>query len=149
MSKRENAMAALASIIQAAMVAPVVPTPPKVERDEPIAQTLPAGGRIIVWDGEAVAEAVLSPLRYAVELTADIEIVAPGATRAARAARLDLLMEAISDAVAANRTLGGVVEWATVGAAVIEVDSVSGSAPVHTASIPVTMNYTTDDHPQG
>lgn len=148
MSKRETALAALAAIIQAAMVAPAVPSPPKVERDEPVAQTLPPGGRIIVSDGDASAEAILSPLQYAVELTADVEIIAPGATRAARAARLDLLLTAVSDAVAANRTLGGAVEWATVGVAAIEVDSVSGSAPVHSASIPVTMNYTATNHPQ-
>jgi hypothetical protein len=147
-SKREDALAALASVISAVMVSPAVPSPPVVVRDEPIAQKLPAGGRVIVWDGDATAEAILSPLRYAVELTADVEIVVPGATAAIRSARLDLLMAKVSDAVANNRTLGGVVEFSTIGVAALDIDAVDGAAPVHSATVPVTMNYTTDAHPQ-
>jgi hypothetical protein len=148
-SKREAAMVALVGVLRAAMVAPAVPSPPVVERDEIVSQTLPPNGRVVVYDAGMDAEAILSPLRYACELRADVEIIAPATSQASSAARLDLLLRAASSAIAAARTLSGAAEWMDVGAAEISVDAVSGAAPVHSATVPVTIYFTTDATPQG
>jgi hypothetical protein len=148
-SKRETALAALVAAVQAALVVPAVPNPPTVERDEVVPQALPAGGRVVIWDAGGEAVPILSPLRYAIELRADIEITVPGATRAARAARMDLLLAAICGALAANRTLGGAVEWTDVGVAEIDPDAVAGAAPVLAATVPLTLFFTADATPQG
>ncbi|MDI3309538.1 MAG: hypothetical protein QJR07_20900, partial [Acetobacteraceae bacterium] len=89
---------------------------PLVLRNETVPQRLPPGGLVVLRDGETAEETpLLSPLAWAVEHRAEVEVSVAGATPAARAALLDALLAAIAAAIAADRTLGGAVEWAQPG----------------------------------
>ena len=64
MSARETAIAALLANLTAAAAARPAPKP-VVLRNETYAQALPAGGLVVLRDGEAVVvEPIMSPLRF-------------------------------------------------------------------------------------
>ncbi|MFN6954746.1 MAG: hypothetical protein ACK4PG_08125 [Acetobacteraceae bacterium] len=108
MSARETAIAALHARLQTILAArnPA----PLVLRGETIPQRLAAAGLVILRDGESVEEtAILSPLAWAIEHRAEVEVTVAGATPAARATLLDALLVDIAAAITAERTLGGAV----------------------------------------
>jgi hypothetical protein len=146
MSMRENALAALHSRLTTSLAARN-PTP-VVLRGETEPQRIPPGGLVVLRDGETVEEtAILSPLAYAIEHRADIEVTVAGATPAARTSLLDALLVNIAAAITAHRTLGGVVEWAQPGAPDFDDVEFEGAAPARAASIPVTLFYTVAGSP--
>ena len=56
-----------------------------VLRGETVPQRLPPGGLLVLRDGETVEEtAILSPLAWAIEHRAEVEVTVGGATPAAR-----------------------------------------------------------------
>jgi hypothetical protein len=139
-SVRETALAALAARLGAALAARS--PPPKVLRNETVPQRLPAGGLVVVRDGETVEEtAILSPLAWAIEHRADVEAVA------ATGALLDALLVNIAAAIAGDRILGGVVEWAQPGAPSFDDAETEGAAAARAASIPVTLFFTVAGSP--
>lgn len=84
MSARETALAALFSRLATALG--TRSPPPLVLRNETAPQRPPAGGLVVVRDGETVEETpILSPLAWAIKHRAEVEVIAPGATPAARA----------------------------------------------------------------
>jgi hypothetical protein len=88
LSMRESAIAALHSMSMAAL-ASRNPAPPML-RGETIPQRLPPGGLVVLRDGETIEEtAILSPLAWAIQHRAEVEITVTGATSAARNALLD------------------------------------------------------------
>ncbi|RAI57052.1 hypothetical protein [Roseicella frigidaeris] len=140
MSVRETALAALSARLGAALAArnPA----PKVLRNETVPQRLPAGGLVVVRDGETVEEtAILSPLAWAVEHRAEVEVVA------ATGALLDALLVDIASAVAGDRTLAGAVEWAQPGAPSFDDAEVEGAAASRAAAVPVTLSFTVAGSP--
>nr|WP_256476119.1 hypothetical protein [Siccirubricoccus soli] len=115
---------------------------PKVLRNETVPQRLPAGGLVVVRDGETVEEtAILSPLAWAVEHRAEVEVVT------ATGALLDALLVDIASAVAGDRTLGGAVEWAQPGAPSFDDAEAEGAAAARAASAPVTLFFTVAGSP--
>ncbi|MDT8262974.1 hypothetical protein RQ832_06925, partial [Roseomonas sp. DSM 102946] len=87
MSMRETAIAALHGRL-AAVLASRNPAP-LVLRGETVPQRLPPGGLVVIRDGETVEEtAILSPLAWAIEHRAEVEVTVAGATPAARNALL-------------------------------------------------------------
>jgi hypothetical protein len=144
MSVRESALAALHARLGAALASRV--PPPVVLRGETAPQRLPAGGLVVLRDGETVEEtAILSPLAWAIEHRAEIEVTVAGATPAARTALLDALLMDIAAAISADRTLGGAVDWAQPGApSFVEFE---GAAAGRAASLPVTLFYTVAGSP--
>ena len=146
MSMRENALAALHSRLTTSMASRS--PPPIVLRGETTPQRIPPGGLVVLRDGETVEEtAILSPLAYAIEHRADIEVTVAGATPAARNALLDALLVDIAAGITGNRTLGGAVEWAAPGAPTFDDVEFEGAAPARAASIPVTLFYTVAGSP--
>ncbi|WP_439579328.1 hypothetical protein [Elioraea sp.] len=146
MSKREAALVALHATIAAALAA--LDPPPEVLRAETIPQRLPDAGLVVVHDGETGEEtAILSPLRWQVRHVAEIAVAAPGATPTERASALDGLLIAIADAVAADRTLGGAVEWAQPDSPSFDTLDFDGAASVRMAAVPVSLWFTTDETP--
>ena len=140
MSARETALAALYARLGAALAARS--PAPKVLRNETVPQRLPAGGLVVVRDGETVEETpILSPLAWAVEHRAEVEVVA------ATGALLDALLVDIATAVASDRTLGGAVEWAQPGAPTFDDAETEGAAAARAASVPVTLSYTVAGSP--
>ncbi len=146
MSMREAAIAALYGRL-ATSLADRNPAP-LVLRGETVPQRLPPGGLIVLRDGETVEEtAILSPLAWAIEHRAEIEVTVGGATPAARNALLDALLVDIAGAITADRTLGGAVEWAQPGAADFEDVEFEGAAAARAASVPVRLFFTVAGSP--
>ena len=146
MSARETAIAALHSwfVMSLAVRNPA----PVVLRGETVPQRIPAGGLVVVRDGETVEETpVLSPLAWQIEHRAEVEVTVAGVTPAARAALLDALLVDIAAAITANRTLGGAVEWAQPGSASFEDVEFEGAAAARAAAIPVTLWFTAAGSP--
>ncbi len=146
MSMREAAIAALHGRLAAALA--TRNPAPLVLRGETVPQRLPPGGLVVLRDGETVEEtAILSPLAWATEHRAEVEVTVGGTTPAARTALLDALLVAIATAVIGDRTLGGAVEWAQPGAPDFEDVEFEGAAAARAASIPVTLFFTVAGSP--
>ncbi len=146
MSMREAAIAALHGLLAAALASrnPA----PLVLRGDTVPQRLPPGGLVVIRDGERVEEtAILSPLAWAIEHRAEIEVTVAGATPAARSALLDALLVDIAAAITADRTLGGAVEWVQPGAPDFEDVEFEGAAAARAASAPVTLFFTVAGSP--
>jgi hypothetical protein len=146
MSARETAIAALHGRLVTALASrnPA----PVVLRGETIPQRLPAGGLVVVRDGEAVEEtAILSPLAWAIEHRAEVEVTVGGATPAARATLLDALLVDIAAAITTDRTLGGTVEWAQPSASDFEDVESEGAAAARAARVPVALFFTVAGSP--
>ena len=135
MSARETAISALVTRITAALSTRM--PPPQVQRNVTIPQALPSGGLIVVRDGEIIDQTtIMSPLSYAIEHAAEIEIVAR------TQATLDTLMTAVAAAVVADRTLSGAVEWAAPSAPLFDDVTFDGAAPARSASFTVSLFFT-------
>jgi hypothetical protein len=145
-SVRESALTALHARLVIALASrnPA----PIVLRGETAPQRLPAGGLVVVRDGETVEEtAILSPLAYAIEHRAEVEVTVAGSTPSARAALLDALLVDIAAAITTQRSLGGAVEWAQPGAPDFDDVEFEGAAAARAASVPVTLFYTVAGSP--
>ena len=135
MSLREAALTALFARLNASLAARS--PAPVIRRNETVPQRLPQGGLVVLGDGESVAETpILSPLAYAIEHRAEIEVLASDTTL------LDALLMDIAAAITANPMLGGAVEWAQPGSADIEDVEFEGAASARAASLPVTLFFT-------
>ena len=146
MSMREAAIAALHGRL-ASSLAGRTPAP-LVLRGETVPQRLPPGGLVVVRDGETVEEtAILSPLAWAIEHRAEVEVTVGGATPAARNTLLDALLVDIAAAVTADRTLGDAVEWAQPGAPEFEDVAFEGAATARAALVPVSLFFTVGGSP--
>ena len=146
MSMREAAIAALHGRLQTALA--TRSPAPLVLRGETVPQRPPPGGLVVIRDGETVeATAILSPLAWAIEHRAEVEVTVAGATPAARNAQLDALLVAIAAAISADRSLGGAVEWAQPGAPDFEDIEFEGAAAARAASVPVTLFFTVAGSP--
>lgn len=105
-STREAALVALAAVIDGATAAEVL-------RNQDVPERLPAGGLVVIEDGETRdVETTLSPLMFHHEHAARVSVVTDGADDDARDEALDTLLQAVVAAILADRTLGGAVEWA-------------------------------------
>ena len=83
--------------------------PAPVLRGEVLPERVPAGGLLILRDGEpGEPEVTLSPLRYHYQHRAEIEAVVQDA---ARDTIFDMLTASIGAALIADRTLGGLCDW--------------------------------------
>jgi hypothetical protein len=146
MSIRERAIAALHAALAAALAARS--PAPQVLRGETVPQRLPQGGLVVIRDGETVQEtAILSPLAFAIEHRAEVEVSAGGATPDARSVLLDALLVDIGAAITADRTLGGTVEWAQPGSPEFQDVEFEGAAAARAALVPVTLWFTVAGSP--
>jgi hypothetical protein len=142
-SAREAAIAALHARLQLSLAART--PPPSVIRNETIPQRLPAGGLVMIQDGETVEEtAILSPLRWQVRHVAQVAVIVPGATPEARAAALDGLLTAIAASLAGARTLGGAVEWQQPESPSFDDIDIDGAASARAAAVPVDLEFIGD-----
>jgi hypothetical protein len=143
---RETAIAALHSRLVTSLA--VRNPTPLVLRGETIPQRIPPGGLVVVRDGETVEETpILSPLAWQIEHRAEVEITVAGATPAARNALLDALLLDVATAIAANRSLGGAVEWAQPGSASFEDVEFEGAAAARAAAMLITLWFTVAGSP--
>ncbi|MCC7282962.1 MAG: hypothetical protein IT556_11300 [Acetobacteraceae bacterium] len=105
-------------------------------------ERVPPGGLVVVRDGETIEEeAMLSPLSYGIVHRADVEVFADG-----EAAR-DAIIGALAGAIAADRTLGGAVEWAEASSPDYDIVAPEGAALVAGASVSVRLMFTVPGSP--
>ena len=135
MTKLEQVLGALLAALQGI-------TGPTVERNLDLPEALPAGGLLVLRDGSGqVTDTVLSPLTYLHERTAEVEVIVAGEDAATRDAALDALLVAIDAAIAADRTLGGLAEWAEPAPPDTEGLATEGAPGIKAALVPIVVNY--------
>ncbi len=107
-SARETALLALLARLQTL-------TGPRVERETVVPERIPAGGLIILRDGQpGEPDITLSPLRYHYAHRARLEVLVQplhSGTGDGRHAALDDVLQQVGLALEADRTLGGAVTW--------------------------------------
>jgi hypothetical protein len=136
-------MPTLRETILAALHARLLALPATALRGEVLPERVPAGGLVILRDGEpGDPEVSLSPLAYHYQHRAEIEAVVQGATRDAD---FDRLCASIGAGLAGDRTLGGLCEWVEAEAPRPVDLPVEGAASLKAAVIPVVLHYTTAD----
>ncbi len=138
-TRRETILQALLAALQTVPAAAVL-------REEVLPERPPAGGLLILRDGDpGTPEVTLSPLQYHYEHRAEIEVIVQGKTPAARANTFDTLLQTIGTALASDRTLGGLCDWVEAQAPQPVDMPVEGAAALKAAIIPVILTYSTAD----
>jgi hypothetical protein len=136
-------MPSLWETILTALHARLSALPATALRGEVLPERVPATGLLILRDGEpGEPEVTLSPLRYHFQHRAEIEAVVQGA---ARDADFDTLCASIGAAIVADRTLGGLCDWAEPEAPRPVDLPVEGAASLKAAVIPVIVHFSTAD----
>jgi hypothetical protein len=116
-----------------------------IKREAPLAETIPAPGVIILRDGDpGEPEVLLSPATYLWQHRAEIEVIVQDSAATA-AGKLDDLLSAIGKFLAADRTLGGLVDWMEWGAPQVRDLAIEGAAPLKAAVVPVVLHYASAD----
>ena len=138
-SKREQVLSALFGRLQS------VPNA-TVRRNEALPQAVPAGGLVILRDGDpGEPDVTLNPRTEFYSHLCQIEaFVAQGVNGGGEAA-LDALLGEIGTALATDRSLGGLAENLTWSAPETSVLAIEGAAPILTARVTVTIEYLVSD----
>jgi hypothetical protein len=117
-----------------------------VERNRVLPEKVPAGGLIILRDGDpGEPDVTLNPVHWFFSHRAEIEAFVPQPAGGGGEALLDALLGEMSATLAADRSLGGLVETLTWNAPEISVFAIEGAAPILAARVIVTLEYLTAD----
>ena len=136
-------MPTLRETILAALHARLSALPATALRGEVLPERVPAAGLLILRDGEpGEPDATLSPLAYHYRHGAEIEAVVQGPDRDAA---FDALCSSVGEALAVDRTLGGLCDWVEAEAPRPVDLPVEGAASLKAAVIPVVLHYATAD----
>jgi len=120
--------------------------PATMLRGEILPERVPAGGLVILRDGEpGEPEVTLSPVRYHYEHRAELEVIVQDKTSPDRDTAFDALTSAIGTALAADRTLGGLCDWVEAEAPLPVDLPVEGGSALKAAVVPVVLHYVTAD----
>jgi hypothetical protein len=116
-----------------------------VKREEPMPERVPAGGLVILRDGDpGEPEVLLSPLTYLWQHRSDIEVIVQKPPIEALAA-LDALLAEVGSALGTDRTLGGLVDWTEWSAPQTRDLAIDGAAGLKGAVVTVTLHYASSD----
>ncbi len=138
-TSRETILQALHATLQTVPDATVL-------RGEVLPERVPAGGLVILRDGEpGEPEVTMSPLQYHWRHRAEVEVIVQGKPPAARDTAFDTLAAAIGTALAVDRTLGGLCDWVEPEAPQPVDLALEGAQALKAAVIAVTLHYTTSD----
>ncbi len=115
------------------------------KREAPLPETVPAGGLIILRDGDpGDPEVILSPVTYLWEHQTEIEVILQRGQND-DSAELDALLMAAGNALTADRSLGGLADWLDWGAPKTSGLAIDGAAALRGATVPVTIHYASDN----
>ncbi len=118
---------------------------PRVLRNEALPEKVPAGGLLILRDGDSgEPETILSPLSYYWQHLASLEVFVQAGEATQRDALMDALFQNIAAALIADQTLGGLCDRVTPHAADTSSVVIEGAANIKAAIVPVELIYTTD-----
>lgn len=138
-SKREQVLAALYGRLQTIPLA-------AVKRNEALPQVVPAGGLVILRDGEpGEPDVTLNPRTEFYSHRAEIEAIVTQGVSGGGEALLDALLAEIGTALATDRSLGGLAENLFWSAPETSVLAIEGAAPILTARIAVIIEYLVSD----
>ena len=138
-SQREQVLSALFGRLQAIPLA-------TVRRNETLPQAVPAGGLVILRDGDpGEPDVTLNPQTEFYAHRAEIEAFVTQSVGGGGEAALDALLGEIGTALAGDRSLGGLAENLTWSAPETSVLAIEGAAPILTARITVTIEYLVSD----
>lgn len=138
MSKRETVALAIDAFLKAA--APFG----DVYRNRDRPTRIAPGGQLIWRDGDpGEPEVTLGILTYTYTHRFPLEAAVSVEDTETRAERLDLFLTELGEAVAANRTLGGLCEWFDVEAPAVDDAQEAGTGPILWADLALIAVYTT------
>lgn len=141
MTRSEAVLEALGARIAAGLPAGAV-----FQRGGLLPSRIPAAGIAILRDGDpGEPEAWLSPPGFYYEHMAELELVVDRPTAAQRALAFDTLKAAVGTALAADRTLGGLVDHVEPRAAAAIDLPVDGADGLKAASVAILLAYATTD----
>jgi hypothetical protein len=117
-----------------------------VKRNEAVPLKIPAAGLVILRDGDpGEADFIHSPPTWLYEHRAEVEVFVDLASASARDSTFDGIKTKIAEALANNRTLDGLVDYA-VGEAPAPLElSAEGAPGIKAAAIIVLLPYDTSD----
>jgi hypothetical protein len=117
-----------------------------VKRNEALPSSVPVAGLVILRDGDpGEPDVTLNPRTEFYSHHAEIEAYVTPPVGGGGEAALDVLLSEIGTALAADRSLGGLVENLFWSAPETGVLAIQGAAPILTARITVTVEYLVSD----
>jgi hypothetical protein len=117
----------------------------KVERNAALPERIPAGGLIVLRDGDpGEPDTALGGFGGAYYSHAvEVEVYVEDGDAAARDAAFDILMQEIGAALDADPTLGGLAFGMTYGRPEIDTEAVAGAPAIKHGILAVTVEYET------
>lgn len=141
MSRSEEILQALFALISGA-----VPVGALALRNAALPTRIPAAGVVILRDGTpGDPEFLFSPATWLYDHAAEVEVIVEAATAAERDAAFDAIKTGIGEALAADRTLGGLCDFALPEAPEPVDLPVEGAEGLKAAVIDVILSYSTTD----
>ncbi len=136
MSQRENAIGALFAVVGQLSLAATV------KRNAALPERVTDQTMAILRDGEmGELEVSLSPLTYHWQHQVAIELFVAEPDASARDARMDGLLMELATLIEADRTLGGVVEYAETGPPKFDELAPEGTSGIKACLLPVILHY--------
>jgi hypothetical protein len=135
-SQRESAIGALFAVLGQLSLGTTV------KRNATLPERVCDHAMAILRDGEmGEPEVSLSPLTYHWQHQVAIELFVANADASARDARMDGLLTELAGLIEADRTLGGVIEYAEIGAPKFDELAPDGSSGIKACLLPVMLHY--------
>ena len=138
-SQRESAIGALFAVLRQLSLGTTV------KRNAALPERVSEHAMAILRDGEmGEPEVSLSPLTYPWQHQVAIELFVANADAAAGDARIDGLLTELAGLIEADRTLGGVVEYAEIGSPKFDELAPDGSSGIKACLLPVVLHYSSN-----
>lgn len=138
-SKREQVLSALSGRLRG--IASVA-----FKRNEALPVSVPAGGLVILRDGDpGEPDVTLNPRTEFYSHRAEIEVFVTRPVDGGGEAVLDALLSQIGAALAADRSLDGLAENLFCSAPETSVLAIEGAAPILAARLTITIEYLAGD----
>lgn len=139
MSQRENAIGALFVLLGQLSLGTSGAT---VKRNAALPERIADHAMAILRDGEmGEPEVSLSPLTYHWQHQVAIELFVADTDASARDARMDGLLVELATLIEADRTLGGVIEYAEIGPPKFDELAPDGTSGIKACLLPVVLHY--------
>ena len=117
----------------------------KIERNSAVPEKIPAGGMIVLRDGDPgepdTALGGFGGVYYSHDV--EIELYVEEGDAMARDAAFDTLVQAVGTVLEIDPTLGGLAFGMTYGRPEIDTEAVAGAPAIKTGTITVTVEYET------
>jgi hypothetical protein len=136
MSQRENAIGALFAVLGELSLGATV------KRNAALPERVSDQAMAILRDGEmGEPEVSLSPLTYHWQHQVAIELFVADPDARARDARMDGLLVELATLIEADRTLGGVIEYAEIGTPKFDELAPDGTGGIKACLLTVVLHY--------